>query len=178
MVSSPTEEYDLYEGLRDKPITGYYPPLNRGVAGMPMSVKDPRWRFVLHMNWKAQTLPLLLEGLPDKDGNLDQAPPIRPQPSRGKVVSVSPYAQIQKGNYQSPTYLVHGSEDDFIPWQQSQKTFQALRERGIPAGFFLIEGGSHLAGIFEEPSHQCEQAFRDGVEFLHKHVMGSKVSSA
>ena len=66
---------------------------------MLMSLEDKRWRFILHMNWKAQTLPLLLNGLPVKGKVASTGRDVKswshmemPDPER--VRAISPYAQI------------------------------------------------------------------------------------
>ncbi|KAK6079334.1 beta-ketoacyl synthase [Seiridium cupressi] len=61
------QQYDLLEGIQDQPITNYEmvgaweEPLSD-----PSSHDDPRTRIVLHINGKAQTLPIILGGLPSR----------------------------------------------------------------------------------------------------------------
>jgi len=132
---------------------------------MLMSLSDPRWRFVLHMNWRAQTLPFLLTGLPHSQHPTPQIP-ILPYPSREQIVSISPYAQILRGAYRTPTFLIHGRPDDLIPWQQSMRVHDALRERGVRAGIEIIEGAKHLFDTFPDPGVDTEEAVGRGYEWL------------
>lgn len=65
-AANRSEEYDVLEAVRDEPITNYsevgaWEPLSD-----PRIHTDPRCRIVLHINWKAQTLPVILGGLPSK----------------------------------------------------------------------------------------------------------------
>lgn len=83
-----------------------------------MAPEDARSRIVLHMNWAGQALPVLLRGLPaaadaaaSKSFNRLEWPPAK------DVVAVSPYAQIVRGRYASPLWLIFGTDDDLIPWR-------------------------------------------------------------
>jgi pimeloyl-ACP methyl ester carboxylesterase len=61
------QQYDVLDGIRDAPIASY-----GMVAAWDEPIKDPRnmddarCRIVLHVNWKAQTLPVILNGLPSR----------------------------------------------------------------------------------------------------------------
>ncbi|KAH3943164.1 hypothetical protein HBH53_175970 [Parastagonospora nodorum] len=87
--------------------------------------KDAQSRIVLHMNWYGQTLPILFRGLPSgkhagrtKDATWQNMV----QPSNEEILQGSPYAQIVRGNYKSPTHIVFGTNDNLIPWQQAKRT--------------------------------------------------------
>lgn len=141
---------------------------------MLMSLTDRRWRFILHMNWKTQTLPVLLNGLPSKKklgGANAKAFENLEMPSDEQIASISPYAQIVRGNYRTPTFLIHGSVDDMIPWQQSQKAYDALTRKGVPAGFYLLGGAEHLFDTFgTDHLGGGWDAITAGFEFLFAHV--------
>jgi acetyl esterase/lipase len=138
---------------------------------MLMSLKDPRWRFVLHMNWRAQMLPLLINGLPSKSKLASPADAKSfynlPLPTQEQIASVSPYSQIVRNNYRTPTFLIHGTADDLIPWQQSQKVIDALKQRDVPAGIHLLDGVEH---VFDTFSSKGFEAIQEGYQFLFDHV--------
>lgn len=120
-----------------------------------MSLEDARWRFVLHMNWRAQTLPVLLNGLPSKrqvelSGQSPDDFYNLPMPSKEQIVSISPYSQIVRGNYTTPTFLIHGTVDDLIPWQHSQRIVDALNERGVESSIEVLDGVDHLFDTFSD----------------------------
>lgn len=143
---------------------------------MLMSLKDVRWRFILHMNWKAQTLPLLLNGLPKKDtahgtGRKPKNWYSMEMPDQKRVRSISPYAQILEGNYRTPTYIIHGTADDMIPWQQSQKTIDALKRQGVAAEIYVLEGAEHLFDTFgTDRLGGGDEAIGAGYEWLFAHA--------
>ena len=135
---------------------------------------DPRCRIVLHINWKAQTLPIIIGGLPNKkkltDSEIQKWYGI-PQPAIEKIVSVSPLAQIVQGNYHTPTFLIHGTEDDLIPWQQSQRTYNALVEHGVIAGLELVQGAPHICDLSSDPEAEGWKAALKGYDFISSFVL-------
>ena len=102
-------DYDLLEGVFDRPVTEYKIPKEKLNVGGWMNLEDPRSRIVLHMNWQGQMPAILLNGLPTKGScktSTDQYE--LPRPSAGDIESISPASQIRKGEYTVPTFLIHG----------------------------------------------------------------------
>lgn len=128
---TPNDTCDLFDAVRSEPIAAYSPSLT--------SPPDPRLLIIQHMNHSAQTLPILLNGLPSKPNAhlLDSLP----LPSPHQIASINPYAQISLGNYTTPTFVCHGTEDDLVPGRQSVKTIQILRGKGVECGIGLAKGG-------------------------------------
>lgn len=160
--------YNLWKGVRNSPITAYNPPPSRRALGGWLAPEDPRSRICLHMNWKGQTLPVLLNGL--DPANCDEGS-LLTHPTADQIRAVSPLAQIRKGTYRTPTFIVHGTRDDLIPWQQAQRTYKALCEHGVEAELKIVEGGIHLfdAGKGFERDEEAAKAVREGYEFLARH---------
>ncbi|KAI1205468.1 BcPKS19, polyketide synthase [Annulohypoxylon truncatum] len=167
-------EYNILDAIQDEPITNY------GVVGAweplsdPRILTDPRCRIVLHINWKAQTLPVIIGGLPSKR-KAAQYPDVKdwnnlPQPSLEKIVAASPRAQIRQGNYRTPTFLIHGTADDLIPWQQSQGTYEALVDRNIETELVLVEGAPHICDLSSDPNSEGWKATLKGYQFLSSYV--------
>ncbi|KAI9884810.1 MAG: Type I Iterative PKS [Watsoniomyces obsoletus] len=176
-VSATYEEgYDLLEGVEEEPIAGYFPPSNKGVLSMQMDLSDPRWRIILHMNWKAQMLPILINGLPSKKkleltGKDAKEYYTMKMPSSEEIASINPYDQILRDNYRTPTYLIHGTDDDLIPWQQSKLVHDALVKKGVNAGISILEGGKHYFDTFTNDGLEGGwEAIKEGFEFLFSHV--------
>lgn len=151
-----------------------------------MSTLDARARVPLHMNWTAQTLPILLGALTSEEkarrGVLRRGKPLQqspldghsrlPQPSGADVKAISPLAQIRLRHYRTPTYLIHGSEDDFIPWEETQRTYNELAKRGVSAGISIVEGGGHMFDMLGVPKNN-ERAWQnvlDGYRFLFERI--------
>lgn len=197
VVPTAGETHDLLEAVEDEPvstphpktvqtltpesvspaqqITSYNVAPNKHAVGGWMSPSDPRSRIILHMNWHAQALPILLNGLPSKRKlNLLQSTTAAtpnanhtlPQPTPAQIHPISPLAQIRKGAYSTPTFLVHGTADDLIPWRQSVRTHDALVERGVRAGVAAPEGKVHLFDLYRDPDGVGWGAVERGYEFL------------
>ena len=140
-----------------------------------MSTSDPRSRLILHLNWHGQALPVLLNGLPSKravaEGSASTADySALPQPSDEEIDSINPYAQILKGIYRTPTFLIHGTTDDLIPWQQSAETHQALVKKGIPAEVRILEDLPHLFDMIGNTDTRGSEAVKEGFDFLATHA--------
>lgn len=93
-----------------------------------------------------------------------------PQPAIEEIVRCSPLAQIVRGNYQTPTFIIHGTNDDLIPWEQSQGTFDSLINMGVEAGLVLVEGAPHICDLSRNPASEGWKAVLKGYEFLSSHV--------
>lgn len=172
------QDYDVLEGVRDQPITNYdavraWEPLSE-----PGIHTDPRCRIVLHMNWKAQTLPVILGGLPSRRRSQRQNPAIEdwnalPQPDLDKIVPASSLAQIRRDHYRTPTFLIHGTADDLVPWEQSKATYEAMLEKNIPAHLALVEGAPHICDRSSDPNSDGWKATVRGYDFLVSIVSNS-----
>lgn len=141
---------------------------------MLMSLDDTRWRFVLHMNWRAQFLPILLNGLPSRSQLVAGERSHKnyynqPMPPKEEIISISPYSQILHGKYKTPTFLIHGTADDMIPWQQSQRVIDALQKRGVEADIAVLDGAVHLFDTFSDSGWDEIQR---GYAWLAKQIHG------
>jgi acetyl esterase/lipase len=117
-------------------------------------------------------LPVIIGGLPNKKsvGSSTQNWNALPQPTLDEIVPCSPLAQIVRGNYHTPTFLIHGTNDDLIPWQQSQGTYNALLNEGVRTGLVLVDGAPHICDLSSNPESDGWKAVLKGYEFLSRHV--------
>lgn len=193
--AAPLEDYDLDDGLADHPLVAYNPPPAARAAGGWMSSADARSRIVLHMNWRGMTVPVLVHGLKkrrsaarfeekedeDEDeetedkvthGGRNDAPPRLPAPTAAQVRTISPLAQIRDGAYRTPTFLVHPEDDDLIPWQQAQRTAEALARHGVEAELRIVRGAGHLFDLYAryDGHGEAAAAMADGYRFLAGHA--------
>jgi acetyl esterase/lipase len=82
-------------------------------------------------------------------------------------------AQIQRGTYSVPTFLIHGTKDDLVPWQQAVRTVSALRESNVQAEVHILDGAVHLFDLYRsyDGNEKAKAAIVDGYEFLRQHVV-------
>ena len=72
---------------------------------------------------------------------------------------------------------MHGTADEFIPFQHTQRMYEELVRRDVPAGLALVEGGRHMFEMLGVPRDDARvwQSVLDGYEFLKQHVgLGSE----
>lgn len=118
---------------------------------LSLTLKDDRARLILHMNWKAQGIQLLIQGLPHKSkvpaGDKTDWKNL-PMPPVEKIRKCSPYWQILQGNYRTPTFMVHGNNDDWLPYHMTEKTIAALKKQGVTCGILIPDQCGHAFDLF------------------------------
>ena len=140
---------------------------------LSLTLKDPRARIILHMCWNSQTLPILIHGLPHKDTTVDDtekpnrrycSPPV----STEQIHAISPLWHIRHGSYRTPTFIVHGNADDWLPLSMSETTVRELEERGIATGLVVPEQCRHAFDLFPvgDPLGVGWAAVEKGFEFV------------
>ncbi|OHF04557.1 beta-ketoacyl synthase domain-containing protein [Colletotrichum orchidophilum] len=166
-ASFELDEHLWTKGVFDAPITKYNVAPSKKALGGWLAPSDPRSRLALYMNCSGRTLHVLLAGL-DKKMRREPA-----APAQADIVAVSPLAQVRAGNYTTPTFILHPRGDDLIPWQQAQRTWEALQEIHVNAELRIVEGVGHLfdlGGLQRVPTAVARQAVVDGYDFLCRHV--------
>ncbi|RYO80319.1 hypothetical protein DL764_009910 [Monosporascus ibericus] len=161
LEKNETYELDdrIWEGVYDSPITSYnVPPEERPLGGW-LAPSDPRSRLALHMNCHGRTLHVLLNGL-DKKARAQPTTTAAPDPER--VAAASPLAQVRRGNYTTPTFLIHPRGDDLIPWQQAERTWGAMQASGTEAELRILEDMPHLFDIV--PGHRSNEMAAEAVQ--------------
>lgn len=165
------DDYDVLAGVFAAPIASYNPDPKLMAKGGWMTPKDARSRLILHMNWRGQTLPVLFGGISSAN-TANSTTPAGPlhleQPRSEDIVRASPYAQIKRGAYKSPTHMVFGTSDDLIPWKQAQRTADALREAAVESGLTLVPEQPHLFDIYSDKDGKRWAAVLEGYKFLFK----------
>ncbi|KAF4898800.1 Methylphloroacetophenone synthase [Colletotrichum fructicola] len=172
--------YDLLEAVQNYPITESRVMKNgRPVApgkwlGRGPSGTNPRTTIILHGNWKGQLLPIWLDGLPSK-GQIPQSASTSDyetlqRPTRERIMAISPHAQVINGTYRTPTFLVHGTEDDLVPVQQARDMSESLAAHGVESGIAIIDGASHLLDLDEDSNGSIAAEVEKGFAFL-RHVV-------
>ena len=174
-VEDHGHQYDVLEAVQEQPITNYsvigaWEPLSD-----PRILTDPRCKIVLHINWKAQTLPVIIGGLVSRRRAATEEAAEKdwgalPQPPIEKIRAVSGRHHIRAGTYRVPTFFVHGMEDDLIPWQQTEETYNELLRAGVPAGLELVADAPHICDLSSSPDSPGWQATVKGYDFIESYV--------
>ncbi|KAI2465125.1 ketoacyl-synt-domain-containing protein [Annulohypoxylon bovei var. microspora] len=156
----------VWAGISEQAILGYNPPPTKRALGGWLAPTDPRSRLALYMNWHGRTLNVLLSGLDKKN----RQEPEDPVPEL--IKTVSPLAQARAGKYATPTFIIHPREDDLVPWQQAEHTWQALRATGTEAELRIVEKVPHLFDLYldYQSNEILTRTVAEGYEFLCQHV--------
>ncbi|KAK6852921.1 polyketide synthase [Apiospora arundinis] len=179
------EVYDVLEAVKDKPVNYQLWCRRRlGPLSDPRIRTDPRCRIVLHVNWRAQMLPVIIGGLISRY-QADQADQSAraagehpgskdwsnlPQPSIEKIRQCSPLAQIRKGNYATPTFMIHGTADDLIPYAQSVRTTEEMKRQGIDARLVVVPDAPHVCDASNDPDSAGWKAVLKAYEWLGSYI--------
>ncbi|OAG11208.1 ketoacyl-synt-domain-containing protein [Paraphaeosphaeria sporulosa] len=166
--ASTTYELDetIWDAVREQPMTRWNVSPSKRALGGWMTPSDPRSRLALYMNYHGRTLHVLLNGL---DPYSREAPVT---PTEAEIQAVSPLAQVRNGTFHTPTFVVHPTEDDLIPWAQAERMEEALRQHGVESHLRLVDGVPHLFDMYREYQKQerLQEIIREGYKFLLSHV--------
>ncbi|KAL7941142.1 putative polyketide synthase [Trichoderma barbatum] len=121
---------------------------------------DPRSELVLALVKEKNGMALLLDGIPP-DGDTLEAP------DSDRVAAISPLAQVQKGNYHTPTFVIIGDEDEIVPFHTSVNFVNALNKHGVKNGFISVPGERHIYDLTLTPGmEKWEEWVAPGYRFL------------
>ncbi|KAL9606215.1 MAG: hypothetical protein Q9179_000612 [Wetmoreana sp. 5 TL-2023] len=149
----PITSYDSPNGTVDRTGLGWVRP------------GDPRSELILSLFKDNTGLPLLLNGLPSANEN----PFTRPDPSR--IAAISPLAHLRAGTYTTPTFLVHGENDEIAPFHAVRTFTQTLREKGVKGGLLAVPKVKHIHDLKLTPNTAgWEQGVGPGYAFLFKEL--------
>ncbi|KAL6718201.1 hypothetical protein ACLMJK_004289 [Lecanora helva] len=147
----PTEITDILAGVREKPIVEYAPVSEKRTMALSLTLKDDRAKIILHMCWNSQTIPILIHGLPSPiaistSDKTDYR--YRASATAQQVQAISPLWHIRHDNYKTPTFMVHGNDDDWLPLAMSEQTIKELKGKGVVAGLAIGEQCKHAFDLF------------------------------
>ncbi|CZT49204.1 related to polyketide synthase [Rhynchosporium secalis] len=168
--SNSNSIYDLddtiWEAVNDHPITAYNIPPTKPSVGGWLAPTDPRSRLALYMNTHGRALHVLLNGL-DKSTRSEPS-----SPASADIIAVSPLAHVRNGSYSTPTFIIHPREDDLIPWQQAQRTWEAMTGCGIDAELRIVEQVPHLFDLYREyrKNKALVGTVTEGYDFLSRYI--------
>lgn len=127
-----------------------------------MEPGDPRSELILGMNKAPNFVPFLLNGFTAET-------PEGAKVSLERVASISALAQVRRGNYKTPTFVIHGDRDEMIPYTMATDFAEAMRERGVDCGVIVVPEAKHMYDIFLKPGKKgWESGVLPGYEFLFK----------
>ncbi|KAL9004771.1 MAG: hypothetical protein Q9188_002428 [Gyalolechia gomerana] len=145
--------YDSPSGSTDRTNLGWVRP------------GDPRSELILSLFKENTGLPLLLNGLP----SASEDPFRTPDPSR--VTAISPIAHLRSGAYATPTFIIHGTTDEIVPFHTAQVFAQLMKEKGVRGGLLAVEKARHIHDLKLKPNTAgWKEQLEPGYEFLFREL--------
>ncbi|KFA74445.1 hypothetical protein S40288_08906 [Stachybotrys chartarum IBT 40288] len=139
----------IIAALPKHPITSYESTTDSTGLGW-VQPGDPRSELVLSLFKEGNGLPLLLNGISgDKDDHDNEA--WKRQVSSDRIAAINPMAKVRDGSYTTPTFVVHGTRDEIVPYAMAADFVQTCRGRGVECGFLTIPGARHIHDLNLEP---------------------------
>nr|WNZ75135.1 MollE [Ovatospora sp.] len=151
---------NIIASLPKQPITNYATTTIDATNMGWVRPGDPRSELVLSLFKEGNGLPLLLNGLSSPDS-------LQTPPDPNKVAYISPLSHVRDGSYTIPTYLVHGTQDEIVPYQTAVKFVAECREKGVECGFLTVPGARHIHDLEARTGMVgWEEGVAGGYEFL------------
>jgi acetyl esterase/lipase len=75
--------------------------------------------------------------------------------------AMSPILQIEEGRQYPPFLLIHGDQDELVPYEQSLDMFRALRNAGHAADLIRVIGAPHEGNFWSDRLHGLIAEFLD-----------------
>ncbi|KAF7886672.1 uncharacterized protein EAF02_003319 [Botrytis sinoallii] len=155
----------IRKSLSTRPITNYYGESSDSTGLGWVRPGDPRSELVLSLFKEGNGLDIMLNGISDDDWCR------KPDPER--VAFISPMAQLRSGIYTTPTFLIHGEDDEIVPFNASKKFVTALKEHGVRSGFLGVSCAKHIHDLNLRPGmEQWRQGVEPGYDFLFEILSG------
>ncbi|MCJ1436576.1 hypothetical protein MMC27_005956 [Xylographa pallens] len=154
----------IISSLPTKPITSYSATATATDSSHLGWVRpgDPRSELVLSLFKEGHGLPLLLNSIRPPAGTPWSTPP-----PASRIASVSPLAHLRRGTYTTPTFLIHGTEDEIVPFHTAVAFARALRDQGVKGGLAEVKGKRHIHDLkLREGDVGWEEGVGVGYRFL------------
>ena len=126
-----TEDYAEYPSTVNAVIDFY------GVTDISRINEAPRHPHVAAMHPKETSEAMVLGGTADEKQELAQL--------------INPIAYISEDKAAPPFLILHGDEDEVVPFRQSVLLYEALRQNGKQAALYKVQGAMHGVCFWTKP---------------------------
>lgn len=117
--------------------------------GWLMKASDPRSALVVSLFQSGHGLSLLLNNVMEasRGDDAESATSWHAPPAPERVATICPLAHLRAGPYRTPTFIVHGTQDERVPFGSAVDFVNAARERDVECGLLAVPGARHLHDI-------------------------------
>ncbi|RDL40047.1 Uncharacterized protein BP5553_00026 [Venustampulla echinocandica] len=110
-------------------------------------------------------LSLMLNGQPGAEGNIEKL--LWEPPSLQRQAAICPTARLQAGQYNVPTYIIHGDQDNIASFEAASKFHKEMSQRGIKSGLLVVKNGHHIHDLHLKPGNgKWDEQVAPGYRFL------------
>lgn len=113
---------------------------------------DPRSELVLSLFKEGNGLPLLLNGLCTSSASSKFNSSWSNPPSAERIASISPLFYVRTGRYTTPTFVIHGTKDEIVPFRTVEVFVDALKAKGVKGDFSEAKGKRHIYDMDLRPA--------------------------
>lgn len=125
---------------------------------------DPRSELILNLFSGGNGLSLLLNGFTGSTKRLEP-------PTAAQIQSLSPLAQMRGGTYSTPTFIIHGEEDEVVPYHMSVTFVEEMKARGLDAEVLVVPRKRHIFDLALKPGDaHWEKWIEPGYQFLFENL--------
>ncbi|KAG9187871.1 hypothetical protein G6011_05742 [Alternaria panax] len=142
----------IMQSLPRTPVTNYGTMMDSSQLGW-IKPGDPRSELIFAVLKEGIGLNVLLYGLSHEALAL--------KPDSALVGAISPMAHVREGSYDVPTFIIHGVEDEIVPFKTAELFIKELENSGVECGFLPLPGVRHIHDLHLKPG---SKEWRDQVE--------------
>ena len=90
-------------------------------------------------------------------------------PGADRIAAVNPVAQLLKGKYTTPTFIIHGEKDELVPSSMSVEFEESMRAKRVKGGILIVPGAGHLHDLNLRPGEdKWNSGVQPGYDFLFR----------
>jgi len=148
----------IMQSLPRKPVTNYGAMMDSSEMGW-VKPGDPRSELVFAILKEGIGLKVMLNGLSTEA--------LAQKPDPALVRAISPMAHVRDGSYDVPTFVIHGEQDEIVPFKTAELFVKELESSGVQSGFLRIPGVRHIHDLHLKPgSEEWRNQVEPGYRFL------------
>ncbi|KAI9709676.1 MAG: hypothetical protein M1828_002375 [Chrysothrix sp. TS-e1954] len=167
----------IISSLPTKPLTGYSAMADSSDSAHLGWLRpgDPRSELVLSLFKEGNGLPLMLNGIrPDPSDGASSSGSTTTSfspPSASSIAAVSPLAHLRQGAYTTPTFLIHGTRDEIVPFRTAETFADTLKAKGVKGGLAAVKNVRHIHDLkLVEGDDGWWQGVGVGYDFLFREL--------
>ncbi|KAL6155028.1 Type I Iterative PKS [Exserohilum turcicum] len=148
----------IMQSLPKRPITSYGAMTDSSEMGW-IKPGDPRSELIFAILKEGIGLRVWLNGLSHEA--------LAQNPDPALVRAISPMAHVRDGSYDVPTFIIHGTDDEIVPFETAEVFIRELENFGVECGLLKLSGVKHIHDLHLKPGSEAwDKQVEPGYRFL------------